>query len=129
MKRNVADLIKLREIAKNSPEELDMGHWGQQTACGTTMCLAGHKAVTLDGLTPVWKPTIIDVLDEETGRYRERVVMRFSEVTNDAGDVFDVEDYAREKLGLSWGEAIALFFSNNETFSQKLDFLIDGGEF
>lgn len=127
MKRNVADLIKLREIAKNSPESLDMGQWGQQTACGTTMCLAGHKAVTLDGLTPLWKPCIFGERDE-TGQYRDQVVMRFSEVVNDAGDVLDVEDYAREELGLTWDEAQTLFFSNNSTFLRQLDHLIETGD-
>lgn len=127
MKRNVGDLIKLREIGQNSPETLDMGQWGQQTACGTTMCLAGHKAVTLDGLTPLWKQAIIDVRDPETGQYREQVVMRFSEVVNDAGDVVDVDDYAREELGLTWDEAHTLFFSDNETYADYLDYLIKTG--
>lgn len=52
---NIERMQKLLDHVTAHPEEHDQNTWGQKTACGTTMCLAGH-AVEMFGAGIAWMP-------------------------------------------------------------------------
>lgn len=85
------------------PEEHDPKFWAIRTACGTTMCFAGH-AVVLSGAKMVWE--IVMVGGQKFPRTYECLTAEGkSRVTS---------DYAQELLGLSNSQATALFKYNND---------------
>jgi hypothetical protein len=96
--KNYPLLRKTLEHIEAHPEEHDQGTWGLETQCGTTMCFAG-QAVVLDGLSPIWTNLIQGPADE---RQMISVVMK-------DGTLHSVYDGAQRILGLSNGEAEALF--------------------
>jgi hypothetical protein len=95
----VADIAKLDAALayiEEHPEEWDQGNWGVKNPCGTAGCLAFHVG-RLDGAPITWdRPP-----DTSRWAYVERIGGKTP------------SNYARDSLGLSDGQAAALFFEFN----------------
>lgn len=76
------------------PSEWDQTRWAARTACGTACCLAGKAAIE-DGLTP---------------RYLKNGVFHSFELPT--GQLIYPAEYARDALGLTWGQGV-LFHEEN----------------
>lgn len=89
-------MIAVRNQVRRHPETHDQGTWGKRTGCRTTLCLAGWAAV-LGGADPVW--------DRHTGR-----TFRMLDAVAADGQLWSVEDYAQDALGLTSAERERLFY-------------------
>lgn len=96
---NVPLITKVMDHIEAHPQEHDQGTWASRTGCGTTYCFAGHA---------------VNMTLPETGRFL------FGAVVTDAYEVrigletVPIPVRARELLGLTGGEALALFESRRE---------------
>lgn len=101
---------KVLEHIEAHPEEHFQGFWGKQivdseTACRTTMCIAGWAAA-LSGCELEWENGFLDKVN---------------------GD-HNVHGYAEELLGLNSTESVHLFYSGNQGSIGFLKELIEGAE-
>lgn len=102
MEPNIPLLRKTLEYIEEHPHEWDQDSWAEKwPGCGTTMCVAG-TATYLSGADLVWTRN-------EGGRisFDEAVLCQTPD-----GLHRDIEDYATELLGLTPGQANAIFYSN-----------------
>jgi hypothetical protein len=106
---DVARLRKGLEFAHAHPEEHDQSSWAEKyavdTTCGTTMCLAG-TVVFQAGYNFNWP----DFTDGELAK-RGGIVATGSAVDPKTGEVVEIEDKARELLGLDPLQAGELFYT------------------
>lgn len=109
---NVPLMRKVLEHISEHPEEHDQGTWAERTACGTTMCMAGH-AVVMAGHQISWPGTLDDessadfvtepiVVDNETTRRIPAVAAHELGLTEEQKDAFFYESGTIEDL---WREA------------------------
>lgn len=117
-KRNIELLTQIRNLVVSEPEKLDMSSWSEISAedlgrfldkdervkvdCGTTQCVAGW-ALQLNG----YKFLIDGSRSEDGAYYATECVAR-------NGRVCDIEDRAREMLGLTHDEAGLLFLNTSD---------------
>lgn len=132
-KRNVELLTKVRDYVTREPAKFDMGIWTSikpdlvefpdgitkaKVECGTTGCVAGWTVQLAGDKLLVHEDT-----RNEDGTY----VASCSVAKN--GRICDIEFRARKLLGLTYDEADALFFTDdNQRAIDKLDTLIAGGD-
>jgi hypothetical protein len=105
--RIAQDLLRVLEAA---PEKHDQNTWGKVTACGTTMCAAGHVCVSVMGDTPLWTQEV------ELNDFDELHAVNQFHLThvNHHGKIDAVFDRAKDVLDLTFGEAEALFYTMNK---------------
>lgn len=119
---DIARLTELRSVVEADPDSLRMLEWGRRTACGTTMCLAGHAMVSLAGYRPVWHETY-----EYVGGKQRRMWWFDEVVSPDGAATVRVEDAARTYLGLTGYDARVLFHTTtNGEAMERLENLIQG---
>lgn len=100
---NVPLITKVMDRIEAHPQEHDQSTWASRTACGTTYCFAGHA---------------VEMTLPETGWFLFGAAG--SEAITDAYEVrigletVPIPVRARELLGLTGGEALALFESRRE---------------
>lgn len=92
---NVPLLRKILDHITAHPEEHDQEVWAERTACGTVMCLAGHAAV-MTGHTIAYER-------RANGDWMVRYCTNGEQI----------EDVARDALGLTYLQAAKLFDSQN----------------
>jgi len=85
-------------VIETHPETHNQHDWGYETACGTTMCVAGHAAV-LSGA----KLNYFDFGNER----------KAYECTLPDGTITGIDRYAQEMLGLTDEQADNLFYNMN----------------
>ena len=95
-------LFRVFDYARNHPDNWNQEIWRQETACGTTYCIAGFQTYVMNQKTPL---TFRDI---HHGPAFTNVPTRT--VRDDNGNLVDVQEYARRSLGLNAEEADALFF-------------------
>lgn len=93
--KNYPLLRKTLEHIEAHPEEHNQMYWGEKTACGTTLCFAGH-AVLLAGAEPVWM-----TYGDSEAFYMNTVTMNGMDETT--------EFAATDLLGLTYEEGVTLF--------------------
>lgn len=112
-----ANLIKTLKHIKREPQLFDMNHWGRQTQCGTSACLAGTACV-VNGDRPMWEFV-------GTTQSFDYVKARLSEDGYGYWDSSPVEVRLRgaELLGFTEDEADYIFFEYFGTFEDIIDYL------
>lgn len=108
-------LIFLRDWAhgpQSAAEHLEMRRWGERSACGTALCLAGKACLE-------WAPEDVEWLTVEGSDYQQLVPSR------PTPDICDVGDLAQELLGLTDDEAEQLFLDGPQSALEYLDTLIE----
>ncbi|MBO0676907.1 hypothetical protein JRC04_05480 [Mycolicibacterium sp. S2-37] len=111
--RNIAALIAVRSLIKNSPDKHDQKQWVnivpdlvkidgelKYATCGTSACVAGWAAA-INGAKYLITP--FTDFDEDDKVYRPNMVI------DKKGQQHCIEDYAQEVLGLTNEEAELLF--------------------
>lgn len=114
----VSTLRKSLEHIIHHPETWNQESWGRRvsatggdaTACGTAYCLAGHVAVTVDGLYPVFyaEGGFMDYVTASppTTEFHDSATVA-------ADQLLEVSSYASARLGLDRDAADALFAGDN----------------
>ena len=98
------------DVIERNPEKHDQGVWGEQNACGTTACVAGHIALLNDDAQYILN-------------HANRMILMLNPGTVQRG----FEWYAGEKLGLEDDDAYLLFYkTNNEQAKEALKYLAKG---
>lgn len=105
--RNYELIKRVYDHVTTHPELHDQEIWGEQKACGTTACIAGH-AVMLAGCTPKWRQTGFGLQMSGVEGYDDAVF---------------VGDVAQQLMGLSESEAERLFYYTDE--SEAIDTLAE----
>lgn len=103
---NVPLLRKTLEHITAHPEEWDQTAWAEETACGTSFCLAGH-VVHSQGHELLWR-NVSDCCEScaDAPAYANHCVVDERRRT--------IENVAMHELGLSEAQAQILFSANNE---------------
>lgn len=104
-------LRAVREQIIEHPEEHNQRHWGAETDCGTTYCVAG------------WALALNDHPMEWTPRGGEGTIIAYA-----AEGGTDVATIARRLLSLSFEEAYGMFFAGEAEALRLLDAAIERRE-
>lgn len=119
--RNLELLKATREFILKNPAKHDQADWIEvrEEQCNTTMCFAGHAAVLAGAEQPrdffSWRVDEDGKLTEVVNGYRSGGML--------------IEDYAREKLGMTYAEAEWIFYCmDNSTVLNRIDQLVEAWE-
>lgn len=114
MEPNIPLLRKTLEYIEEHPDEWNQDSWAERrSGCGTTMCVAGTAAY-LSGANLVWT----------AGGAGDISFVEATSCRTEDGLYHDIEDYATDLLGLTPGQANAIFYSNPAD-PQKLRELVE----
>lgn len=112
---------EIHDAITAAPDEFDMATWGVQRitqsgdVCGTSMCVAGWAvALTVPVERQIWNR-------DEFNNHRYLDFVRVED-TESPGHFYkeNVENYAREVLGLDWEEATKLFHEINDDVATEM---------
>ncbi len=96
------------------PEEHDQNQWGERTACGTSMCFAGHAALLAFGAENIAWTRYVNDPDAEAAFIRHVKVF---------GTHMSVGDAAQKALGLEDWQRTELFL--NAMSLEEVELCID----
>lgn len=118
-----AELRKTLEVILADVGSWEQATWGTrpvtgatgetgETACGTAFCVAGHYAVTVRGLTPVWRADVVRLRGREVAFVSTVEDPAYASSLNPRG-ARTVPDVACEGFGLTSEDSWLLFGDRN----------------